>query len=207
MSTASPPNPGPRKSRRRWYLIGGFLFLLVAMPVGSWLLAGWLRERELQAIYRELDAEDPNWRWFDLIARMPAPPPDDRNGAMQVLKVRQLLNRTPLLLPAEKQNSPAFKAQEVRNAFGKLSAAVLDKRHLRKLKDMPEGRFAVKAVENPFENVPEQWVGLEVLSMVKLLAADAMLRAHDGAIEEAAESCQALLNTVHAINGVTIHTS
>ena len=57
--------------------------LLVATPFVYQWVAGWLTDRELEQIYREMDAEDPHWRWHDLIAQLPAPPPDDRNAAGQ----------------------------------------------------------------------------------------------------------------------------
>ena len=94
MSTAMAAKPVPRMSKRRWIVVG-FLAALVAIPVAYYYIAGWLGECELEALYAEMDAEDRHWRWPDLVANMPAPPPADRNAAMQVLKVRDLLKATP----------------------------------------------------------------------------------------------------------------
>ena len=60
----SQSGPTPPRSRRRWYLLAGVL-LLIATPVGYYVHADWWRERELEKIYRELDAKDPLWRWHD----------------------------------------------------------------------------------------------------------------------------------------------
>ena len=56
-----PPStvPIPRKSRRRWYIIGGFLLLLVATPFLFMFANIWMRDRELEQIYAEIDADDP----------------------------------------------------------------------------------------------------------------------------------------------------
>ena len=91
MQTTAIPVPTPRKSRRRWCVIAGFLTLVLATPFAFMFVAEWRRDRELEQIYAELDAEDPHWRWADLVARMPAPPPDERNAAVQMTKVLGLL--------------------------------------------------------------------------------------------------------------------
>jgi hypothetical protein len=58
MATAPHPLPVPRKSRRRLFIVVGFLLLLAATPVGYYLVNDWLYHREVEALCRELDAED-----------------------------------------------------------------------------------------------------------------------------------------------------
>src|SRR5437764_13201853 len=94
MATATPPTPTPKKSRKRWYLIIGFVLLFLATPVGYYLIAGWSRDRQLAALYRELDEDDPHWRWSDLVKQY-QPPPDAENAVVQMLKVDALLKKTP----------------------------------------------------------------------------------------------------------------
>jgi len=61
-SAATAPAPAtPKKSRRLWYILG-FVLVLLATPILWYLIAGWLSDREIGAIYAELDAEDPDWR-------------------------------------------------------------------------------------------------------------------------------------------------
>jgi len=40
-------------------------------PIAAYFFTSWLRQRELNAIYREIETSDPNWRWRDLIAKPP----------------------------------------------------------------------------------------------------------------------------------------
>src|SRR5262245_24351422 len=94
MATATSATSVQPKSRRRWY-VAALALLFVATPFAWYYITGWLRDRELEALYAEMDAEDPHWRWYDLIANMPAPPPDDQNAAVQVKKVQDLLKATP----------------------------------------------------------------------------------------------------------------
>jgi hypothetical protein len=203
MSTISPPQPVPRKSRRRRYYLGGFLLILVATPVGYYFVAGWMQDRELEAIYRELDADDPNWRWNDLIAETP-PPPDERNAALQVLKVHELLQTTgftpPSMTTAVKYRNARFNVEEaqlLRSAFSKVGPGIVDEG--RKLKVLPDGRFPMKALDDPLKS--GSGIEGDILVVMRLLQHDARLLAHDGKIAEAAESCQALLNAVHALDG------
>jgi len=48
----------PARSNRRWFVVCGFLAVLIAAPFAYWLGSGWVREWELEGLYREIDAED-----------------------------------------------------------------------------------------------------------------------------------------------------
>jgi hypothetical protein len=203
MQATTPPLPVARKSRRRWRLIGAFALLLIATPFAYHFVAGWLRDRELEQIYREMDAEDPHWRWPDLIAQIPAPPPDDRNAAVQLLKVCDLLKKTPFNAVAKKTKSrdnrarmSADQVQVLRGAFSRLDANAVNE--ARKLKDMPEGCMAIKPAENPLQIANPR--ANEKVAVMRLLQHDAMLRGHDGDLNGAVESCQALLLAANASN-------
>jgi hypothetical protein len=206
MSTTSPPAPVVRKSRRRWLYLGAFVLLVIVAPFGLRSFADWQRERELAALYAEMDALDPNWRWLDLVASFPAPPPDDQNAAVQMLKVRDRVARSVFGVVKFSKNAPNFPnlrlpekdAAALRAALGKLDAASLEE--TRKLKDMPDGRFPIKMVENPFEPPDHFSDPTCVLDVMQLLEYDAMRRADDGDTEGAAESCQARLHAINAIN-------
>src|SRR5262249_61899860 len=107
MQTTSPavPTQVPRKSRRRWYILGFLLLLLLAVPVSYYFLAGWWGNREIAEICRELDQDDPHWRWPDLIGQM-KPPPDEKNAAVQIAKVHALLKKTPFTPGPKWDNAP-----------------------------------------------------------------------------------------------------
>jgi hypothetical protein len=107
MQTTRPPVPTslPRKSRRRWYVLGFLLLLLLAVPVSYYFLASWWGNREIEEICRELDQDDPHWRWHDLIGQM-KPPPDEKNAAVQIVKVHALLKKTPFSPGPKWDNAP-----------------------------------------------------------------------------------------------------
>jgi hypothetical protein len=196
-----------RKSRRRLVIVGGFALLLAFVPVGYYFANKWLCQRDLEALYREIDSDDPNWRYADLGVGMPEPPPDEQNAAVQLMRVRDLLVKTPFTPPPPAPKKapvgrnvrlPENDVKATRAALAKLGPMVLDE--ARKLKDLPEGRFRFKVVENPFDETKPSEVGIDLLPTMHLLHHDARLRAHDGETEAAAESCQALLHAGHAIN-------
>ena len=207
-ANATNPMAPPRKSRRHWYLIGGFVLLLIGVVIGYYYLSGWMGDRRLAATYAALDVEDPNWRWPDLVASLPIPP-DDRNSAVQVLKVSDLLKPTPFSLGGKWDAAANERALRFRNA--RLSAeqveildaafGAIDPKALveaRKLKDMPEGRYKIEIVANPFnQNLDYLQKNRELMN---LLSHDVMRRAQEGDLDGAAESCQALLNATHSIN-------
>jgi hypothetical protein len=161
MSTSTTPAILPKpKSRCRWYWIGGFVLLAFMTPFLVSLIAGWRGERRMQALYAEIETDDPDWRWHALCAKI-QPWPGDANSAEQIAKVHALLASKSFNLPPNWYNAPnqtalAYRnsqlnqeqAQTLRNAFGILDPTALAE--ARKLKDMPNGRFAFPAAENPF---------------------------------------------------------
>jgi hypothetical protein len=200
MQTIAPPIPTPRKSRRRWYAIAGFLALLVATPYAVMLISEWLRERELEQIYAELDAEDPHWRWADLIANQPKPPPDEQNAAWQVMKATKLRGKPYVATwreAAKYTNArlPSHDVQALRLALNGLGAEFWEEAW--KLKDMPEGCLQIPASEIPWEAAGSMF--LQYLEVMRPLQYDACLRTSDADLEGAADSCQALVHAAHAI--------
>ena len=206
MSTPPPPVPVVRKSLRPWYYLGGFVLLTIAAVWGFSAVTSWLRDRELAALYAEMDADDPHWRWPDLIANLPAPPPDDRNSAVQILKVRGPVARStfaPVIFPKDVIHPPNIRlpdkhAKALRAVFDKLDPALLEE--TRKLKDLPAGRFKIEPTENPHDPAYDYPIHLGILNVMRLLQHDAIRRADERDTEGAAESCQALLNIIQTIN-------
>jgi len=202
MQTTAPPIPTPRKSRRRWYAIAGFLALFLATPYAVMFISEWQHDRELEQIYAELDAEDPNWRWADLIANQPKPSPDERNAAVQVAKVVKLGGNK--IQVATKWGDAAKNTntrlsedylEALRAAFKRLDPKSLEE--ARKLMDMPDGCLLMPANEIPWEGVGTLF--LDFVGVMRLLHYDACLRTSDEDPEGAADSCQAVLYAAHAI--------
>jgi hypothetical protein len=203
MQTTAPPIPTPRKSRRRWYAIAGFLALCLATPYAVMLISEWQRDRELEQIYAELDAEDPNWRWADLIANQPKPPPDERNAAVQVAKVAKFggnkVQVATMWGDAAKYTNTRLSegyVEALRAAFKQSNPKSLEE--ARKLMDMREGCLLMPANEIPWEGVGTLF--LDFVGVMRLLQYDACLRTTERDIEGAAESCQAILHTARAID-------
>lgn len=195
VSDGLPRSAFPR-SRRRWY-VAGFLLLLVA-PIAWYFLAGWLEERELAALQAELDADDPGWRWPDLLASMPALADED-NSVVQIGKVAGLARTPAVFNPGPQWDNASLvanvrltdaQAQAVETAFGSCDPRLRDE--ARKLKDLTRGRYKISVDDTPFE------LDVEPLqrsrTVIYILQTDAALRAHEGDFEGAAESCQAMLN-------------
>ena len=204
MQTTTPSMiPVRRKSRRRWYLFGS-LALLLAVPIAYYFIAGWWSERQMAELTAAIDAEDPHWKWPDVLNQI-EPLPDEENSAVQIAKVRALLHeKNPLSLGGKWENYDSGKhgnarwpkeyLEPLRTSFaGVPKEAVAE---ARKLKDMPAGSVKLPAEDNPFalklDHVQHS------REIANLLQWDAVLRAQDGDMEGAAESCRAILNTARA---------
>jgi len=205
--TASPPaDASPPTSRRPWYYLGAFVALLVATPIAYYLVSAWLSERELRNLEADIDASDPGWRWHDIVASVTLPP-DEKNSAVQIVKVRTLLKRKALAPggPWAAGGKDPFEKPNVRLSdewSAPLLAAFEDFpeetiREARKLKDMPFGRYGVENNETPFlirlDHVQD------VRIVLALLQHDVARRAFERDFDGAAESCLALVNTSHSL--------
>ncbi|MBI2803430.1 MAG: hypothetical protein HYX68_00420 [Planctomycetes bacterium] len=206
---STPPMEAPPRRKRRWKWLAGITLFLLGVLVGYYFLTGWQTDRELEALYAEMDADDPNWRWADLIAEL-EPPPDDQNAAVQILKVARLLKAKPfnprgrwakgvndkeLAVHNARVSAENLKALQV--AFAGLDPTCLAE--ARKLKDLPRGRFPIEPVVNPFE-IKLDWIQ-QTREVVHLLQCDAMARGQtEPSLQGSAESCLALVHAAHAIN-------
>ncbi len=211
MQPTAPPTTAqaPRKRRRRWKILAGFALLALATPICAYFIAGWLGERRMEEIYRELDAEDPNWRWHDLLKELEhTAPPDDENAALQLVKINGLLKKTPfdpgakwnnaVKDPLSYRNARLKKEQAdlLRTAFDKLDPSVMVE--ARKLKDMPRGCFVMEAVDKPFFQLNLDYIQ-QTRGVMQLLQLDAALRAQENDCDGAIESGQGILNTAAAL--------
>jgi hypothetical protein len=200
--TAAHPVPAPKRSRRRWVLLGAFALLVLAMPFLYVMIAGWQRDRELEAIYREIEAEDPHWRWADLVKQLPPAPPDERNAVVQMHKVIRIMRPTPFsrglfggVMP--KRTNARLKdgdEQRLRAALAALAPTTLEE--ARKLKDMPDGGITIDPAIHPKD---VNFDAVKLLEVMRVLRHDVILLAHDDKMDDAADSCLALVHSAHAI--------
>lgn len=207
MATVASPTAVARKKRRPIFWSAGFGLLLLLTPIGYALVSGCMAERELDALYREIDADDPHWRYADLALDFPAPPPDERNSAVRLLKVRDVLAKTPFSMPGavgrrpkavRNARLPEDEVKTIRAVFAKIPPGALDQ--ARTLALLPDGRFRFEPLENPFDPNARFDVDIRLLPALNLLCLDVMLSAHDGDFEQAASSCLALIHAAHAMD-------
>lgn len=203
---STPVTPPKPRRRKRWLIVATGVLAFIAAPVIYYFVDAWMAQRALDRIYAEIDAEDPNWRWPDLIAQIKVPP-DEENSVVQVRKVQALLKKKPFM-PGPKWDNGATKFLEVRNSklppdYEKVLTSALTAldpeavKEARKLKDLPDGGEAIPAVDNPFFDLKLDYVQ-ESRAVVAVLNADAIQRAQSGDVDGAAESCLAILNTARS---------
>jgi hypothetical protein len=188
--------------------VAAFALVVLAIGAAYYFITGYLYDRQLERVYAEMDADDPNWRWPDLVAELKAPP-DEENSAKHLLKVADLLVLKPFDRAGTWPGTTMEKALAIRNArlspehiktlsvhFSKLDPDCLNE--ARKLKDMPEGRFAIPAdVDNVFA-LNLDWIQ-KTREVIHVLYGDAVLRGQ-GDVEGAAETCLAMIHVCHSIN-------
>jgi hypothetical protein len=159
-------------------------------------------DRALQNALAEADRLDPGWSFPELEAAR-AVIPDAENAALRVLAARQLLPLRPWLpfltrpwnegslgdLPPpallDEEQAPTLRT-ELEQVAAALALA-------RQVAELPRGRYTVAWAS---DYVGTLLPHVDAAGMVaRLLSLDALLRAHDGAQEEALVSCRAALNT------------
>jgi hypothetical protein len=203
------PQPAVEAPRRRRPFLRLALVLLAAVLFGVGVL-GYLwytTDRARREAIAEADRLDPGWRLADLEAAR-APVRDAENGALQVQAAAALLPKPSSPPPAN--NSPGLEDEvdqvqppvrlggplsrtlgaEVAKAAPALAPA-------RRLAEMPRGRYAVTwsadAVGTLMPHLEER------REVARLLRLDAVLRAHDGDVDGALDSCRAVLNVGRSV--------
>jgi hypothetical protein len=196
---------GPAKPRR-WLRNGTLLFALALTVTGGWLLWSWTStRREVTALLAELDRVDPGWRLDGILAGRKAVRDED-NSALAIAKAAALMPRFSVGSPAVDQAGDEWMLPQpwppklralVAAEMPKIPPASLAL--VRQLKDMPEGRFALKIDPTfTFSLVPH----LDATNLVfDWLEYDAYLRADQDSVDAALESCLALLNASRATAG------
>lgn len=204
-ATQAARNAKPRRPRRQRLAIAiGLVLVTVGVPTGFWFWSTWANERELAEALAETERLDPRWRFEDILADR-KPIADEDNPAIVVGKVTALLRqgkfdaheknweRLDDLPSARRLNDPQIAV--LREALTKHAEAVELGRTLKDFES--EGRFAL--------TIDPDFIGILVepvqrcRDVVCLLQGDAMLRAEDGDVVGALQSCRALLGAARAV--------
>ncbi|MCI0684278.1 MAG: hypothetical protein L0Y71_19380 [Gemmataceae bacterium] len=193
----------PTRRGRRWSV---YLFAAVVLLVGAPTLLyqglKWHSANQAESIMAELDRVDPHWRLDDLEAQRETLD-DDNNSALLVTKIVRMggggRTSRPAFYeqfedvgPAHELN--ALQIQLLRDAYEKMEDALAE---ARKLKDMPKGRFPIRYAEDFFSTIlADQQNARRVFEM---LQHDAWMRAQNGDLDGAVESCRAGLNAARSL--------
>ena len=222
-------SPASRGKKRRWFLwlIGmpALVLLLTAAIVGV-SLSRQVDSRLAKAI-AEADRDDPRWRIDDILSHR-AKVPDSENSALVVACVIEQMPpqwpSAPWSPPGRPRlpDPPSLKVYEqvlaqpagvrLREDFAANLRATLAERAeavkiARTLVDYPRGRHEITLGPSVLDTpLPDTQA---TRSVARLLQMDAILRAHDGDLDSALESCLAILNTGRSIGDelILVHSS
>jgi hypothetical protein len=197
--------PQLRSRWRRRLLIG--IPLIFGFLVGEFFLSYYWAGRQLNETLAELDRTDPGWRLGDLEARRTVVP-EEENSALRALAAHALLpnpwppspaGNEPTLedsvhaLAAPVQLSPR-QLELLTAAMKEAEAAV---KEARILADLPRGRHSIVYLPDTISILLPHLQPTRELANV--LAYDAMLRAHQGDVDGALESCRAGYNAGRSV--------
>jgi hypothetical protein len=190
--------------------IGLVVLFVVGFPVARYRYQAREAARLLNEVIAETDRVDPGWTVEDLEAKRTVLAPSE-NGALQVLKAHDSLpagwQDDSLIaslehLPVAPERLSTSRVRALRSECLKAIAA-LQQAH--KLCDLPKGRFAITHAPNPLATKLPHLD--KVRDVGRLLEADALVRADQGDIEGALDSCRALVNCGRAIGDEPIAVS
>lgn len=201
-----------------WLLGAPAVVVLVSALIGG-IVAGRFVDRRLTAAIADADRADPRWRLVDLMNDMGIVP-DEENGAIVVDEALALAPqnwpRAPLAAPfsPKPEPSPVEKAYDrleategptrlddetagtLREELESLEDAVI---LARTVADYRRGQHAIELTPGLIDTLlPETFA---VRDAARLLVADAAIRAQDGDIDGALQSCRAILGVARSIGG------
>ncbi len=197
------------EDRPRWRrrLIAGVL-LVLGLGVGYVLYWYQSSLKRLERALADADRLDPGWRFEELEAKR-AVIADDQNSALVIPLVRKQIDKqvaeTGSWLKVETQplgDRPAavqLPEKEIKLLREDLQRAAGALAEARRLVDLPRGRIPV----SPARNIWSYPVDLDHIQTIRttttLLGYDAMLRAQDGDLNGALQSCRAMMNAARSI--------
>jgi hypothetical protein len=194
------PVPPVKRSRWRRALVAVAALLAVGL-LAAWWLNGSV-DREMAAIFADLDAREPGWQLADIEAARKQVP-DAENSALHIQAILKL-GRLYLTHAADYEDhfGDAIPAErmlndgQIRLLHREFALRAKVREESRKLNDMPNGRFPIRYGDHFLNTMLDSQRLREVLH---LLHHDVMLLAQEGKSEEAMASCRAQLNTARAV--------
>ena len=207
-----------KRRRRRWpWFVGIPLLLILAAAFIGGAYVGRLVDRRLAAAIAAADQDDPNWRLADLLAHR-QPVPDSLNSAPVIDEILALI---PDGWPESPSANPGIphpaRAQFVKQfdtlhdtptnvrmseSLEKSLCAELRKQDkavelARSLVKYPRGRHKLTIAPAVIDTLLPHVQGTR--GVARLLYANAMIRAHDGDIPGALDSCRAIFAAARSI--------
>jgi hypothetical protein len=214
------PEADTRKTNRSaiwpWLLGMPLLVALIAMVAASMFFTSKGKQRFTKAV-AAADRDDPYWRLDDLLAHRETVP-DEENSALVLAELRSLL---PENWPAGSPSSPSGAspgASDSMNAHDQLDSMADNQRMdntlagmiradlnpyrdavriARSVADRPRGRHELQIAPAVIDTRLSETQAARAVA--RLLQSDAALRAYDGDLDGAVDSCRAILNTGRSI--------
>lgn len=206
-----------RRRRRRWAAVAALGLVAILVGVGATIYLHHYSTRVFEEAAAEVDADDPYWRLDDLMATREEIADDD-NAALVVADVYDLIPQPWPATPApgdgpresgdlefataleratdaedshklDEETAAAFRAE-----MDKLADAV---GLARTLVEYDRGRHELEIGPKVIDTLLPDTQNARVVA--RLLNADAILLAHDGKLDEALDSCRAILVTARSI--------
>lgn len=212
------------KTGARWrpwrWAVGVLVFLILVVftvAFGTGVYARRIVDRRLAAALVAADRDDPNWRLDDLMAARDVVP-DAENSAIVVARVVDMMPKNWPGAPITNPGVPNPPPNEVTLAFDEIGATAINVRlndeasailrdDLRRIDDAVQLARTVANYSRGWHELDLQPALIDTLlketqaarGVARLLSADAAIRAHDGDIDGALDSCRAILGVGRSI--------
>jgi hypothetical protein len=215
---APPPQPRPSFLRRRWrWIAAGSVLLILALGFVMGVDLRTRIDRRLARAIAAADRDDPYWRLDDLIARR-EPVPDSENSALVLARVLAILPRNWPGSSRGVYDRPAPPPTGAAKALNELNA-VPDNQRLdeestealrseiqkysesvqiaRTVAGFARGRHELKLKPALIDTLLAETE--DARAVARLLAADAAVRAEDGDLDGALDTCRAIIGVSRSI--------
>jgi hypothetical protein len=212
----------PERPRVLWPWITSaaiLIAILIASIAGfeTGTILGRSIDRRLSAAIDAADRDDPNWRFDDLLANR-AEVPDEENSSLVMDQVLAILPKGWLGTTKASSALKGTRLEQVKEDFERLGATPENSRLsdtvadsfrvelqtyekavklARTLKDYHRGRHELEIGPTLFDTPLQQTQ--DARSVARLLVLDAAMRAHDGDVDGALDSCRAILGAGRSI--------
>jgi len=193
-----------RRRRRRWAVLAALATIAIVAGLGATIALNRYSTRAFEEAAAEVDAEDPDWRLDDLMATREEIADDD-NAALVVADV---FNMLPESWPPEQVDAAvgrALDADDSRKLGEETAATIRDE-----MDDLADAVDLARTLAEYDRGRHELEIGPKVIdtllpdtqnsrAVARLLNVDAIRLAEDGKLDEALDSCRAILVAARSI--------